>query len=620
MFSLAGALFLIRHALVFGLLAATVFVLGRRLLRGGEFESAAEEMALSIGMGMGAFGLLLFGLGLFGVLTPAATAILVALIHLAGFPAWRDFLRPRTRDGRQGKTRDGREGKKSADVLPWLPAAVTVAVVAILSFYPPTSFDATAYHLPYARAFAQTHRIVSLPARRFPVFPQLTETIFAATLFAGDDTDAQRVEFLALLAGLAVLAAWGRRSSESSEGSADPLAASAWIGCPAVALLAASAYVDIGFSMFGVLAYFSWERWRDSGARGWIVLSAVFAGFSAGVKYHGLAIMLLLGCMTLASSLFRKKSLGSVVAFALISAAVACPWYIRNFLTTGNPVFPFLPRIFGKSPYALSIDAVTSGGTAASDSAMTFGRAAGEWLGAPGRVAHSLSGIPDSSGQTPLSPLLAILALLALFAAFRSARLRRVILFAAAYAVICGGAEVRFLLPAAALVCCAGSAALAVAGKRITPILRATIAAALVLPGAAWATHRLSKLGAVPIDRSERDAFLRRELPAYSAIEDLNRSSGADYTVYAVAAENLAYFAKGNFLGDWFGPLAYSKVYGDPARDPDALDRNLRSIRARYLLIDEQRWPRAVRDEAGIRRHFRVRLRGSGFVLYERDR
>ncbi|HEY4229778.1 MAG TPA: hypothetical protein VGO79_06380, partial [Thermoanaerobaculia bacterium] len=266
MISLAGVLFLVQHALVFAVLTATCFVLGRRLLGDHGRESGGEGFALSTGVGLGAAGLLLFGLGLLGGLTAGSVSALVVLIHLTGFSVWRDGLtRIRTSDNR---------GLFSSDSLPWLPAALTVALVALLSFYPPTSFDATSYHLPYARAFAQAHRVVSLPGRRFPVFPQLSEVVFSATLLGGDDTDAARVELLALLVGLAALSGGARRRSGTAAG---PWAASAWIGCPAVALLSASAYVDVGFTMFALLAFIAWDRWREEGLGRWIVVSAALA-------------------------------------------------------------------------------------------------------------------------------------------------------------------------------------------------------------------------------------------------------------------------------------------------------------------------------------------------------
>ncbi len=607
MLSSDGALFFARHAAVFAVLGATCFIFGRRLLRTFHFENAGEEIAVCAGLGLGTAATVLFGIGLAGYLTAPVVVGGILLIHTACLATWRDTVR-----------RVRARAAESRDLWPWVPVAVACVLVAVLSCYPPTGFDATLYHLPYARAFARTHRIVALPERRFPLFPQLGESAFSAVLLVSDDTNTQSVELLALLAGLAALAGWARRKGGPAAAAWAP---SAWAGCPAVAIFAASAYVDVGFALFALLSFLSWERWREGGGGNWAVLSGAFAGFSAGTKYHGLFVAALLGAMTIWECGRRRKGGKPVLLFAAAAAIVAAPAYVRNFLVTGNPVFPFFSRVFGPSPYSLALDAVTPGGTAGSDARITFLRAAREWLGAPLRVARSLTGTPGLSGQAPLSPFLLLLAAAAALAALRSRPVRRALLFAAAYAIACGGAETRFLIPAAALIAFAGSVALeGFAGERAvrSVAIRSAVAAALVLPGAAWTGHRLVRLGPIPVRAEDRDAYLRRAFPSYAAIEYLNRSLGPAYTVYAVGAENLAYFAEGKYLGDWFGPYSYGRIYGPPPRDAATLAGNLRKIGAGYLLLNFARLPAPPPNDASFRRLFRERLRGPGFVLYER--
>ncbi len=43
----------------------------------------------------------------------------------------------------------------------------------------------------------------------------------------------------------------------------------------------------------------------------------------------------------------------------------------------------------------------------------------------------------------------------------------------------------------------------------------------------------------------------------------LNRTLGSRYTVWAVHAENLSYYARGRFLGDWAGPAGFARVLSD---------------------------------------------------------
>jgi hypothetical protein len=114
----------------------------------------------------------------------------------------------------------------------------------------------------------------------------------------------------------------------------------------------------------------------------------------------------------------------------------------------------------------------------------------------------------------------------------------------------------------------------------------AILALAIALPGWCYATYRLYRQGPLPVTPAERDAYLARALPVYAAIHFLDRACGSSYTLYAIHAENMAYFAAGRFLGDWTGPAAYQLVV--PA-DGDArlLFGRLRALGVDHLLTVE---------------------------------
>ena len=87
-------------------------------------------------------------------------------IHLAGLGAWQEEL--------------GRIWALLADRRRRAAAVGLIAVSApffLLALYPPTAFDETLYHLPFAREFVRTGGVPFLPDLRFPVFPQLAEIL-----------------------------------------------------------------------------------------------------------------------------------------------------------------------------------------------------------------------------------------------------------------------------------------------------------------------------------------------------------------------------------------------------------------------------------------------------------
>ena len=86
--------------------------------------------------------------------------------------------------------------------------------------------------------------------------------------------------------------------------------------------------------------------WRN--ANDW-VLSGLLLGFACGTKYTGLetaGILLLI----LAFLALRKRIEGGWKPLALVAGLallVGGPWYVKNIVSTGNPVYPFLFERFG---------------------------------------------------------------------------------------------------------------------------------------------------------------------------------------------------------------------------------------------------------------------------------
>lgn len=70
-------------------------------------------------------------------------------------------------------------------------------------------------------------------------------------------------------------------------------------------------------------------------------------GWALGVKMLGGAAL----AFSLAALLWSRRSSDrprayEIALFFLVAAAVACPWYIKSYVWTGNPVYPFLYSLF----------------------------------------------------------------------------------------------------------------------------------------------------------------------------------------------------------------------------------------------------------------------------------
>lgn len=582
------AAFVGAHLLAFALLAVTAWVAGRLATRRWIAMEGLERLAVPTALGLSLLPHALFALAALGLLTRSALLALVAAIHLLGIPVWREAL---------GSWR-----------WPWKTAlglAVAVAPVFVLALYPPTGFDETLYHLPFARAFAETGSVPFLPELRVPVFPPLAELLFAGMLLLAGDVSTHLVQLLAALVTAALLIEWGRRSFSPAAGW---LAAAALLGNPIVVYLAGTAYVEPLLALFisaAVYAFERWresrlERWRDSQTTAWLALAALFAGSAADVKYLGLFFV---GAVFLAAlpSVVRERRWRDLAVAAAVALAVLAPTYGRILAYTGNPLFPFYPQVFGAGLW----DSQPA-------PPRTLETRVTEYLRIPWAVLFDRRSV---GWQPPYSPAYLLASPLLAAGFVRDPRVRRLLGMALAYSLLFPilPPDSRYLAIVLPLVSLGLGGALT--RWRLRPRALAALAVLLFLPGWLYALYGIRREGPLPASPGEREAYLRKELPAYAAVQHLDGLRGRDYVAYGIFAENMVYHADGTLLGDWNGPASYPRVL-PTLSDPEAFHRRLRELGVEYLLLPRER-AAPLPDGPAWRRRFRRIYADRGAVLYE---
>ena len=91
-------------------------------------------------------------------------------------------------------------------------------------------------------------------------------------------------------------------------------------------------------------------RWSQLGGWRWLVLAGVLAGFFAGTKLPNPGTVAMLVMALGVSTWMRygfKRSVTASVTVAGIAAAIFSIWMLRAWLEAGNPVYPYLPTLFG---------------------------------------------------------------------------------------------------------------------------------------------------------------------------------------------------------------------------------------------------------------------------------
>jgi Dolichyl-phosphate-mannose-protein mannosyltransferase len=298
-------------------------------------ESPAVRLALAAGIGLGLLSLLTLALGLVGLLRPlVAWGLMVALGALL-----RRDLRAALAD-----LRAAGHLRPASGFQRWvaLYIGVSLALIFMAALAPPTAWDALVYHLTGPRLFVQAGRVAHPIDLPYLGFPQLGEMQFTLGILLVGDGPASLLHFGYGLLALIVTAALAQRVFGAS---AAWLAAALLASVPTFLSLMSRAYVDVTLLFYATAACYAFVRWREcrAGGQNWLLVMGALCGFAAGVKYTAIAIPLALGLSVAWTS--RRDGLravaGRLVPLGAVCVILTLPWLLKNWLTTGNPFYPF---------------------------------------------------------------------------------------------------------------------------------------------------------------------------------------------------------------------------------------------------------------------------------------
>jgi 4-amino-4-deoxy-L-arabinose transferase-like glycosyltransferase len=451
-----------------------------------------------------ATALLTFFAGLAGLLYPLPFALLtgsaaaVGLVRLAGL----------LHGARLPSVRALRAWERALAAL----LAVYVVLAVVVTAAPVSSEDALAYHAAGPELFESAHELRELWWEWASYQPFTVEMLVLDGFLLWDDTQGAFAPLLLALAALAVVVGAAHRIAGRSVAL---LAGAVFFAQPFMLWQSTSTFVEPGLALTIGLA--SWNLWRFAQVgRTWCVgIAGVLAGGAAGMKYTGAAAAVVLAAVAgwLLRDRLRPRHL---LAFAVPAVAVALPWYVKNAVQTGNPVYPLL------------------GGAVNDEATRDLERVLGEY--GHGRspldavlLPLRLLGDADAFDRGDLvSPLLFLFAPLALLVR----RLRPVavpvwlglVAYLAAWFV--GSQQARFLvalMPALALFAAMAAFEVARTG-RTGRMLTVTVVAAALASGLGVSTLYASRFVPAAAGLESQDEFLRTKAPYHEAIAWANRN------------------------------------------------------------------------------------------------
>jgi len=328
---------------------AVATALGSRLTRRLGYSSLLERLVFSTGLGLGVFSLLTLGLGLVGLLYRWLFWLLLIAGALLLWREFRDLIRV-LRQARPPRPQGGWSIFLTGFV------AVTLLLALVTTLLPPTEWDSLVYHLVGPDRYLRAHRLTFDFDNYYLFFPSFVEMLFTAGMALKSDVVPRLIHFGYLLLTLGIIGAFSIRYWKRKSGL---LAVALFVSIPTAVQIATWSYVDLALTFYFFAALYALLNWlplelqtesdqksTDSGSNGWLVLAGLFGGAALSIKYTAVGTLLVLGAVLLwwlirRRLTFRRFLTGGLVVAGL-ALIVAAPWYIKNVLVAGNPLYPLL--------------------------------------------------------------------------------------------------------------------------------------------------------------------------------------------------------------------------------------------------------------------------------------
>jgi hypothetical protein len=295
-----------------------------------------ERLALGTALGMGLWGLMGFALAALGWAKP--TVIIVLFSALTGWFAVTGKLTLVWRDAKRTAGEISASMESSARWI-HISAGIGLGLAVLMSLAPPIEdFDALLYHLTVPEWWLRDGGL--LPHQAFIYwYPHLVEGSFVFPLALGVDTATHLTHLLWLALTMLIIWHWGRQVWGD---------AAAWdalailLTMPSLFWLASWAYTDFALTFCGIAVLYAIWKWQNTADTRWVIVGGIAAGFAMGMKYTSFVVPLAGVALIALWGKTNSHKVKQIFFFSLAAALIGSPWYIRNWVWTGNPVYPFV--------------------------------------------------------------------------------------------------------------------------------------------------------------------------------------------------------------------------------------------------------------------------------------
>jgi hypothetical protein len=209
---------------------------------------------------------------------------------------------------------------------------------------PPSEWDELAYHLAVPKLYIDAHRIYYIPFIFQSNWPLGSQMLFMQGLLLGSGLASHLLTWVMgvwIVLGLYY-------TGEIIIPGGGLWAAALFSGIPIMQRLLATGLVDVSLPFWGIYAFYAFFVYLKTRNNSMLVLTGLMSGFAANCKTTGaLYLFVIFVALFIFTNRNIKKSFSPFLSLMIPGILVSLPWYLRSFIFTGNPFFPFFFNILG---------------------------------------------------------------------------------------------------------------------------------------------------------------------------------------------------------------------------------------------------------------------------------
>lgn len=333
---------------VFVLLLAA---LGREILVRARlaFGSVYEQMLFGFVTGSLLTGYGLYAVGGFIGVNRVSYALFLGLVCTTGGLSLRKMWPELISSYQTGK-------EATTQLTMWHKTLLGLTGVAILTslicaLVPPFFYDTLLFHYGTPNYYIQTGAIGYNPYQQMSNWPQFTHQFYTAFLLLDSYLLANAWNWIHF--PLTVMAIWALAWRILPSKSLGIYAATIFAFTPVIAEISIIPLVDIELTFYATMTILglvlSYVRNTDD-LRVW-VLPGLATGVGCAIKYQAVPYVVMPAFVTLIAISIRRrpdfvKLIRSGLIYGMVLGVVGSVFYIRNWVVTGNPVYPLLHTVF----------------------------------------------------------------------------------------------------------------------------------------------------------------------------------------------------------------------------------------------------------------------------------